>query len=550
MERRQRRAVVYGGALLAVLAVYTVAYKAALGAFENESRTLVESLLVVVETFTTIGYGRDAAVWSEPPTVALVVAMQATAVFFLFMALPLFVSPWLEDRLTRSPPERVDLADHVIVCAFTGRGRRLLEELDVLGVDSVVVEPDRDRAVDLLESGVSVIHGDPASRKTLERANVGSARALVADVDDEDNASIALAASRDDDIEDPMIITFVEDPDIAEYHRYAGADYVFTPRTLIGHSLANKVTTAVEPGVGDPVEVGDDLEIAELPVQPESELAGTTVAESGIRERTGVNILGGWFRGEFLSPPAPETLIDERTVLLIAGREEQLEALKNLTLSDKRRLRSGPVLIAGLGEVGSTVRAAVTEAGHACRGIDLEERPGVDVVGDVTDVETLTEAGLAEASTVVLALSADTDAIFATLAIRQLDEEVEVLARANDQASVRQLYRAGADYVLALSTVSGRLLASTILGEDVLSFDKQIEVVRAPAGPLADETLAEADIRARTGVTVVAVERDGDLLTGMDPDFRLAAGDELVVAGPDEAVTSFVAMTGGPGADD
>jgi len=543
MERRQRRLVLYLGAFVGVVGFYTVVYNVTMAAVENEPEPIWRSLLVVIETFTTIGYGTDAGVWTSALTVGLLVAMQFTAVFFLFMALPLFASPWLEERFSTSPPTTVDLEDHVVVCTHTGRTEMLREELGLVDVPTVVVESDRDRALDLHREGVAVVHGDPEAAETLADANLGAARALVADVDDEANASIALAASEGTGA-DTQLITFVEEPDAAEYHRYAGADHVFTPRTLIGESLASKVTTSVEAGVGDAVEIGEDLEIVELPVQPASELAGRTIAESGIRERTGVNVVGAWFRGEFVSPPSPDATIDERTVLLVAGRERQLERLKALTLSDERHLRRGPVLVAGLGEVGSTVREGVAAAGFDCRGVDRTERPGVDVVGDVTDVDTLRAAGIEDASIVVLALSDDTDAIFATLAIRQLDPNVEIVARANETDNVRKLYRAGADYVLALSTVSGRMLASTILGEEMLSYDQQVAVVRVPVGDFAGKSLQDAAVRERTGVTVVAVERDGDLQTGLDPEFRFREGDAAIVAGPDGAVTSFIAQAG------
>ncbi|MFB6310329.1 MAG: TrkA family potassium uptake protein [Salinirussus sp.] len=544
MDRRQRRFLAYAGVFIGIVTAYTLAYAGVMRFVEGEPRTLLKSLLVVVETFTTLGFGTDAGAWTQPLTIGLMVAMQLTAVFFIFMALPLFVSPWLEETFSTTLPTTVTTEDHVVVCSLTDRTRTLLDELELVDMEAVVVTPDRDLAVELHEAGWTVISGDPETRETLEAANIAAARAVVADVDDEANASIALAAD-DSEQDGPLVITFVEEPEVAEYHRYAGADHVFSPRTLIGQSLANVATTSLEFGLGDAVEVGEELEIVELPVQANCELVGRTIAESGIRERTGVEVVGAWFRGEFVSPPSPDDVIDERTVLLVAGEERQLEELKTMTMTDERALESGPVLVCGMGEVGTTVAGAVREAGYECYTVDRNDGPGVDVVGDVTEQSTLLEAGLEKASIVVLALSTDTDAVFATLAIRQLDPDVEVIVRANAKGSVRKLYRAGGDYVLALSTISGRMLASIILGEEMLSYDQQIAVVRAPAGPFAGRTLEEADIRARTGVTVVGVERDGDLETELGPDFRLAESDDLVVAGPDDAVTNFTAVTGG-----
>ena len=177
--------------------------------------------------------------------------------------------------------------------------------------------------------------------------------------------------------------------------------------------------------------------------------------------------------------------------------------------------------------------------------VDLEDRPTADVIGDATDPETLREAGIAEATTLVLALPDDTTTIFATLVARELDSEIEIVARAQETANTRKLYQAGADYVLALATVSGRMLASTILeSEEFISPATQVEIVRTQAPKLAGRSLAEADVRAETGVTVIAVERGGDTFTELDPDFVLEAGDDLLITGTDEGIGQFDVATG------
>ncbi|MFD1587584.1 potassium channel family protein [Halorientalis brevis] len=537
MGRRRRRALYYLTLIHGLILLYTLVYMWGMEALENRPRSFPEALLVVVQTFTTVGFGEDAP-WQTTEMELLMVSMMATGVFVIFMALPLFIAPWIEERLSTTPPAgEVDLTDHVVICSYTSRGQKLTEELDILNIPYVVVVPDRDRAVELFESNVPVLHGDPETQQTLENARISDAQAVVVDIDDETNPSVALTANQL--APDTTLITFVKDPDLAAYHEYAGADYVFSPRTLIGESLAEKVTRGITANVGDAIEIGEDFEIAELPVQYGSELTDKTVAESGIRERTGANVIGAWFRGEFVSPPSPDARIDEQTILLVAGQEDQLETLKELTLSETRPKGGGNVVIGGYGEVGSTIESILETAGISSVTIDTEERNGVDFVGDMTDQDDLREAGVDDASTVILALPDDTMTIFATLVVRELNPEVEIIARADETESVRKLYQAGADYVLALATVSGRMLASTILGEDVISLDQQVEVIRFDANGLAGQTLAGADIRAQTGCTVIAIERNGDVFTDFDPDFEFATDDSLVVAGPDESIAMF-----------
>jgi Trk K+ transport system NAD-binding subunit len=536
---QRRRIVLYVVGLIVTFVVYAAAYMVLMATFEGVYVDFPKALLAVIESFTTTGYGEDAALWTTWQLQTFAVLMQLTGVALIFLALPVFLAPWFEERLSTTAPTAIeDLSGHVVVAGFTSRGEELIRELALRDIPYVVVEPDRDAAADIHETGTTVIHGDPESGETLRNACLPEARALVADVNDEANAAISLTA--DDVCEDAVpVITFVEEADVAEYHRLAGADQVFTPRRLIGTSLATKVTAGLSRGLGDAIEIGDDFDIVEFPVQAGAELAGTTIAESGIRERTGANIVGAWFRGEFVSPPSPDAYIDEQTILLVAGHERQLERLKGLTLAEERRRRPGRVIIAGYGMVGTTIEETIRGTEYPVTTVDWRDLDGVDVVGDVTDEETLERAGLSEANTVILALGDDTLTIFATLVIRDLEPEIEIIARADATESVRKVYKAGADYVLSLATVSGRMLASTILQEEVISFDRQVEVVRLPAGRLAGRSLRDADVRARTGCTVVAVERGGEVIVDLGPEFEVRRGDDLVVTGTDADIAQF-----------
>jgi len=157
----------------------------------------------------------------------------------------------------------------------------------------------------------------------------------------------------------------------------------------------------------------------------------------------------------------------------------------------------------------------------------------------------LRAAGIEDARSVVLALPDDTATEFATLVIRDLNPDAEIVARAETAGAIQKTYRAGAEYVLSLATVSGRAIASEVLEtEKILSVETQIECVRTTAAGLIGETLAGGRVRERTRSTVVAVERNGDLLTDLGPDFRFQRGDELVVVGTDADTNRFVELFG------
>lgn len=541
MADQRRRLLWYGSTLVAVVVAYTLVYDLGMSVFEARPRTVLESLVVVVETFTTTGYGEDAP-WTSPQMQAFMVLMQLTGVFVIFLTLPLFVAPWVEQRLATTLPPSVDLADHVVICELSTRGENLIEELESWERPYVVVESDRDRAGELHERGLTVIYGDPESTETLESAGARRADAVVADAGDDRNASIVLSARELSD--DVRVIAFAEEPEMADYLRYAGADEVFSPRQLLGETLARQVTTAVRTELGDTVEIGDDLRLVELPIQPDSELAGRRLADSGIRERTGANVIGLWHRGEFEPRPEPDARLDEDTHLFVAGTEGQLERLKALTLSEARRRARGTVMIAGYGEVGAKVAEVVARTPMQAVVVDIEDQPGVDIVADATDVDTLLEAGIEDADSLVVTLSGDTETVLATLVARELNPDIQIVARADDDDSVGKIYRAGADYVLALATVSGRMVASTVIeGEEVLTPVRQLEIVRTSAPGLVGQSLEGADVRSATGCTIVAIERDGEVITDLAPDLVIEAGDMLVVAGTDDAMHEFTALS-------
>lgn len=550
MRRIRRRAAYYLLFISVLIVVASVLYDVGMRLFEpgpyppeGTGISLLHSMQVVVETFTATGYGSDSP-WHSPQMNVLVMLLDITGVGLFFLALPAVLLPLFQEALTPSLPVAVDedLSDHVVVCADTSRSEAAIDELEANGVGYVLVEPDRDRAADL-NGDYEVIHGDPEDIDALANANLGDARALVADVSDRVDASIVLTAKElADDVE---VISVVEDPDVATYHRLAGADHVLTPRQLLGRSLAEKVTTAVRTNLGEDVQIGEDIEIAEIPVRQGSDLVGQSIADSDLRERYGVNVIGTWVRGEFETPPPVEAPLERGTILLVVGGRTGLERLKEAAFSTIRRFRSGETILVGYGEVGETVAEGLSRAEIPHTIVDRQDLDAVDVVGDATDPETLERAGIDRARSVVFALPDDTTTEFATLVVRDLDSSVEVIARAEKTRAVAKTYRAGADYVLSLATVSGRSIATRLLqDEEILSLGTNVEIVRTTASELSGKTLRETRVREQTGCTVVGIERDGEVLTDIDPDMELRASDNVVIAGTDEGTNRFAELFG------
>jgi Trk K+ transport system NAD-binding subunit len=539
MPLRSRRIGTYLALVAVTTLLFTGLYNVGMAAWEGRPQPFYRSLEIVVQSFTTTGYGEDAG-WQTPQMNVLVILMQLTGIGLILTAVDVFAVPWLRDALSPTAPESVgDLGDHVVICEHTPRTDAFVAELDARGQDYVLVEPDAETAADLHEAGYQVVHGDPESTDSLVNARIDRAVAVVADAADDTNASIVLSVR--ELCPDARVITLVEDASLARYHRAAGADEVLSPRQLLGRSLAQQVPTAVTTQVADGVAIGDDFELVELTVAADSDLCGRTFAEAHLRERFGVNVIGAWFGGDFETPVDRSAELVARARLLVAGESSQVAALAEATAGTVRRFGPQRIVIAGYGDSGHAAAEALSGVDSRLTVLDVEARDGVDVVGDARDPATLETAGIGDAAALVLAVGDDTTAIFATLIARELNPELHVVVRANEEADVKKLYRAGGDYVQSLATVSGRMLASTVFDdEEVLAYDKRINVVRLPAGDLVGKTLVGERVRTRTGCTVVAVVRDGETLTEFDPEsFVFEAEDEVVIAGTDEATTEF-----------
>ena len=540
MDTWKRRVVLYAAFLGVMLTLTAVAYRWGMRAFENDPRTLIESFQFAVEMFTTTGFGGDSSSWDSQQMHAFIAVMDLVGMALLIGALPVVATPLLESAFSTTVPRSLenDIEGHVVVASDTTRSDTLLDEFGSQEVPYVVVEPDPDRALALYEAGHRVIRADPETTAGLESAHLAAARALVTDVSDQVDASIVLAAKEVS--ADVRAISVVEDPTRERYHRLAGADEVLSPRSLLGESLASKVTTAVRTDLDEAVAIGDSLRIAEVSIHHGSGLAGSTLAGSRIGERTGVDVIGAWFNGSFEAAPSPDATLSAGTVLLVSGTEAQVERLVDLTNSAARRFGAGETVVVGHGQVGKTVVNALESADIPVTVVDRDDGEAIDVVGDATDPETLRAADVADARTVVLALPDDTTAEFATLVARDLAPNVELLARTEDSESVPKMHRAGADYVLSLSTVTGRMSASAVLTDrDVLSLDTHVEVVRSETPTLVGRTVGEAAVREATGCTVIAIERGDELVTDVGPETRIERGDELVVAGTDDGVRAF-----------
>ncbi|GAB3034546.1 cation:proton antiporter regulatory subunit [Natronobiforma cellulositropha] len=84
--------------------------------------------------------------------------------------------------------------------------------------------------------------------------------------------------------------------------------------------------------------------------------------------------------------------------------------------------------------------------------------------------------------------------------------------------------------------------------ETMLSDETFIEWYNvADDAALVGQSLEEADVRQATGVSIVAIQRGGDVIAPPKPETTIQASDTLVVVGDRDDCTAFESLLGGNG---
>src|SRR5438105_15795547 len=115
MHRSTRRLIWLVAGLLLFLIGSALLYQAGMARLEGAHRTFWDSFEWAAETLSTTGYGADSH-WSHPAMVVLVVVVQFAGVFLVFLIVPIFLVPFLEERFERRVPRIAPkMSNHVVV---------------------------------------------------------------------------------------------------------------------------------------------------------------------------------------------------------------------------------------------------------------------------------------------------------------------------------------------------------------------------------------------------------------------------------------------------
>ncbi len=430
------------------------------------------------------------------------------------------------------PKALPDVTDVVVVYGYGPEVESLLSELESRSLPSLVIEEDEAVARQLHKRGQPVVNARPAE-ELMDLAPLATARALVANGDDEQDALLANAA-RERGFTGP-IAAVIDDPERREFMLLAGATAAFTPSHVLAAALAAQASAKINPRVVGLQLLKPRLVAAELRVHEGSPLANRTLAEVGFRARTGWYIVGQWPRNQTRCPPAVDKPVRPNTVLLAIGNPETIQQLPEFA---RPITEEGTIVVLGRGEVGQKVVKLLTDASENTCVVAPTGDHVADVVGEVIDSELLERASVAAARVVIITLESDDSAVFAATMVRKHAPDVPVIASAIHANNVERIKHAGADFVLSLSEVAGQLLNHHVLGEP-MQLQSRAQLVKIDSSQFIGRHPFKVKIRERTGCSVVAVQRGEKIITDFPASFTLKQGDGLYICGSNKGILSF-----------
>ncbi|WP_292370422.1 potassium channel family protein [Methanoregula sp. UBA64] len=568
----EMRILIYFILFCLMILVFTVIFHDLYPLYEGIPVDWSESFLYVIQTFTTTG--SLLPITTDEMTIFSSVTM-LTGVVMLFMVIPLLLTPYLIEVLRSSPPKKISkkLSHHVVIVGDGELTRALLESLALCEKDILIVIGDEETARQVVKKyrrRAFVMWGKYDDPHTWELAGVKNAGFVILCEDERTTASIilgirALTAAR--------LIAIVDKISFDLYLKYAGADYVVSPKHVTGrilarHAVLNPGGDETEPAIPglDRLHIGDEdagekkLRLIHIPVMPESKAVGKTLGELDLFGRYGISAPFLWRAGrthpsdnpeagtfekrqaaspQFIADPAMTEVIDPVTSLFLFGTAEALRRAVREELEVDREL-IGHAVIAGYGDVGSAACTEMIASGISCVVVDAKKHDLDEVIGNAEDEDVLREARIGEARFCIVAVNDDHVNIFTTLMARNLNPGIRILARANEPGSVEKLYRAGADYVTLLPRIGGQTIGRIVLADTVTVLvdlpDRERVILRQVRHK---KTLSVGEIRA-TGVRVLGIERTDTAIIAPGTDEIVHPGDTIVAAGSTEQLKKFI----------
>ncbi len=207
--------------------------------------------------------------------------------------------------------------------------------------------------------------------------------------------------------------------------------------------------------------------------------------------------------------------------------------------------------VIGLGRFGGSICRSLAEEGMEVMVIDKDESRVNEysmiathaVIGDSTDEKVLKDIGIRNFDHVIVSIGDDIQAsILTTIILKELGVK-NITAKALNDYHEKVLIKIGADHVVHPERDMGKRIAHNMISNSVLDYlelSDEHSIVEIVANHKVDGySIIDLDIRAKYGITIVAIKRKDEIIVSPQADEVIQENDILIVIGADVDINRF-----------
>ena len=206
----------------------------------------------------------------------------------------------------------------VLVIGLGRFGAAIALTLEKLGTQVLAIDTDPDLVQKYSGQLTHVVRADATQPEVLEQVGAGDFRIAVVGVGTSIESSVLIATNLVD-LGKPVIWAKAISSAHGRILQRIGAHHVVYPEADAGKRVAHLVNGRLM----DFIEFDDDFAIVKM--RPPREVQGMTLADSDIRQRFGVTVVGVKSPGKDFTYAVPETVVAAHDLLIVSGRTGLIE---------------------------------------------------------------------------------------------------------------------------------------------------------------------------------------------------------------------------------
>lgn len=297
----------------------------------------IDALYMTVITISTVGFGEVGTTsnLSEIFSIFMIFLGVGIVGYAFTTVVAMFVEGKVSDLWKGSKMDKkiAALNNHYIICGSGELAEVIIKKFINEKLDFVVISDRREDLEDFSHHDILVVEGQSTEESVLEHAGIERAKGLIATLDSEVDNIVTVLTARNLN-KNIYIISNALTKSGSEKLLKVGADKTLSAVEISGKRMASLM---IKPNIISFLDVvtkiGDvELDLEEVLVKRGSYLENKNLIEAQIPKKTGLIVLAikKIEDGKMIFNPPIDYTIKIGDVLIVLGRDDQVDSLKNL----------------------------------------------------------------------------------------------------------------------------------------------------------------------------------------------------------------------------